>query len=208
MKRPKVLDAPGRVNKPLAGAVGGLVFNLLYGGYHVVMGGVSRSWWLLTVGAYYAVLSVLRFAALITRRREELVRGVTGWMLMLLSLPIFGTVILSAVEERAVPGHMIFVIAMATYCFAKLTAATVNLVKARLSPSAGLLTLRNVSFADACVSIFTLQRLMLVSFGDMEPKTRLAMNLATGTAVCLAVLLLGWSLARSSGEPPRNPQGK
>ena len=88
-------------------------------------------------------------------------------------------------------------IAIAVYAFSKMTIATVNFVKSRQSTSAKLITLRNISFADAFVSIFSLQRLMLVSFEGMTETEIQIMNLATGSAVCIIVFLLGLNLMRN-----------
>ena len=68
------------------------------------------------------------------------------------------------------------------------------MVKARRSASPALKTLRNISLADACVSIYTMQRSMLVSFPGMEATHILVLNIFTGTAVWMVVLLLGINL--------------
>lgn len=178
-------------------ALGSLLFNLAFGAYHLVFGAVSGSWWLLTLGVYYLILSVVRFAVLRVRKKERFITLFTGWMLMTLSLPLVGTVILSVVRDRGHTIHMIIMIAMAAYAFAKITLATVNLVKSRRSKSATLITLRNISFADAFVSIFALQRSMLVSFEGMTEWEIQIMNAALGSAVCVVVFLLGINLVRN-----------
>ena len=116
---------------------------------------------------------------------------------MLLSIPLVGTVILSVVRDRGQQFHMIIMIAIATYAFTKITLATIKLIKARRSTSATLITLRNISFADAFVSIFALQRSMLVSFEGMNETEIIIMNAVLGSAVCIIVFLLGLNLVRS-----------
>ena len=116
---------------------------------------------------------------------------------MVLSIPLFGTVILSVVRDRGHEYHMIVMIAMAAYAFTKITLAAINLVKSRRSASRVLLTLRNISFADAFVSIFALQRSMLVSFEGMTETEILIMNAVLGSVVCIIVFLLGWNLVRN-----------
>ena len=113
---------------------------------------------------------------------------------MALSVPLVGTVILSVVRDRGHKLHMIIMIAMAAYAFTRITLAIINLAKSRKSPSTKLITLRNISFASACVSIFALQRSMLVSFEGMTETEIRIMNAATGSAVCILVVLLGLSL--------------
>lgn len=182
-------------------ALGGLALNVAFAAYYIIFGALSRSWWLLTLGAYYAVLSLLRFVVLRVKRGERFVTKATGAMLTLMTLPLVGTVLLSLIEDRGTRHGTIIMIAIAAYAFAKISIATVSLIRSRKSNSARVVTLRNISFADACVSIFSLQRSMLVSFGDMPKETVRAMNGATGAVVCVTVLLFGiYLLTRKSIE--------
>ena len=174
-----------------------LVFNIAFATYHLVMGMVTSSWWLLTLGSYYLVLSVVRFVVLRSKLGERFIAKFTGWMLILLSIPLVGTVILSVVRDRGHERHMIVMIALAAYAFTKITLATIKLIKARRSTSATLITLRNISFADAFVSIFALQRSMLVSFEGMTEEEIVIMNATLGSAVCVIVFLLGVNLLRN-----------
>ena len=174
-----------------------LSFNIAFATYHIVMGLLTSSWWLLTLGSYYLVLSIVRFVVLRSKSGERFIAKFTGWMLIILSIPLAGTVILSVVRDRGHELHMIVIIAMAAYAFTKITLATIKLIKARRSTSATLITLRNISFADAFVSIFALQRSMLVSFEGMTEVEIVIMNATLGSAVCVIVFLLGMNLLRS-----------
>ena len=178
-------------------ALSGLIFNAAFASHHLITGFLTSSWWLLTLGSYYLVLSIVRFVVLRSKGQELFVTKFTGWMLMLLSIPLFGTVILSVIKDRGHELHIIVMIAMAVYAFTKITLATIKLIKARRSTSATLVTLRNISFADAFVSIFALQRSMLVSFEGMRESEIVIMNATFGSAVCVIVFLLGMNLLRS-----------
>ena len=178
-------------------ALASLSFNIAFAGYHLITGLVTSSWWLLTLGSYYLVLSIVRFVVLRSKSKERFIAKFTGWMLIILSIPLAGTVILSVVRDRGHELHMIVIIAMAAYAFTKITLATIKLIKARRSTSATLITLRNISFADAFVSIFALQRSMLVSFEGMTEVEIVIMNATLGSAVCVIVFLLGMNLLRS-----------
>ena len=184
------------MDRTLKLALASLSFNIAFAAYHLVMGLVTGSWWLLTLGSYYLVLSLVRFVVLRSKSQERFIAGFTGWMLMLLSIPLAGTVVLSVVQDRGHELHMIVMIAMATYAFTKITLATIKLIKARQSTSATLITLRNISFADAFVSIFALQRSMLVSFEGMTEAEIVIMNATLGSAVCVIVFLLGLNLVK------------
>ena len=52
------------MDRTLKFALASLVFNIAFATYHLVIGLVTRSWWLLTLGSYYLVLSVVRFVVL------------------------------------------------------------------------------------------------------------------------------------------------
>ena len=117
-------------------------------------------------------------------------------MLMVLSFSLVGTVILAFVKDRGTVFHLIAMLALAVYAFTKITLATIKWIRARKSTSVKMLALRNISFADAFVSIFSLQRSMLVSFEGMSEIEVRIMNVATGSAVCVIIFLLGLNLVR------------
>ena len=185
------------MDRTLKFAFASLVFNLVFAIYHFVLGLITNSWWLLTLGSYYLVLSVVRFVVLLFQTKERFITKFTGWMLIILTSPLLGTVILSAVRDRGYNLHMIIMIAMAAYAFTKITLATIKLIKSRHSKSATLIALRNISFADAFVSIFALQRSMLVSFEGMSADEIVIMNTTIGFVVCIIVFLLGLNLIKN-----------
>ena len=178
-----------------------LACNVAYAIGNCMIGFLTHSWWFITVGAYYAVLTVTRYSVLQIGRRAEgnydtelFARRVTGILLMVLSFCIVGVNVLSAVKDRGTAFHEIIMITIATYTFTKITIAIIGMVKAKRFASPVLKTLRNISLADACVSIYTMQRSMLVSFPGMEATEITLLNILTGTAVWIVVLLLGINL--------------
>ena len=175
-----------------------LLFNMVYSAYHIIFGITTHSWWFFSIGVYYAILSVVRFVVLRHKGKKRFVIHFTGIMLMVLSLSLVGTVILAFVKDRGTEFHLIVMLAIAVYAFTKITLATIKWIKARKSKSVKLITLRNISFADAFVSIFSLQRSMLVSFEGMTEMEIRIMNVATGSAVCIIVFLLGLNLVQQN----------
>ena len=173
-----------------------LLFNMVYSAYHIIFGITTHSWWFFTIGIYYAILSIVRFVVLRHKSKKHFVIRFTGIMLMVLSLSLVGTVILAFVKDRGTEFPLIVMLAIAVYAFTKITLATIKWIKARKSKSVKLITLRNISFADAFVSIFSLQRSMLVSFEGMSEIEIRMMNVATGSAVCIIVFWLGLNLVR------------
>lgn len=177
-----------------------LALNFSYAVGNCIMGFVLHSWWFLTLGIYYTTLSVMRFSVLQINRRQvnddngQFAKKYTGIFLVLLAVDLVGVVILSVVESRGAKMHEIVVITIALYAFTKITLSIINLVKSRHNNNAVIKTLRNISFADALASIYSLQRTMLASFPGLNEGEIKIFNILTGSAVCLSVLLLGINL--------------
>ena len=178
-----------------------LAFNTAYAFGNCIIGFLNPSWWFITVGAYYTVLAITRFSVLLVMRKangsydtELFARRITGILLVVLSFCIVGVNILSAIKERGSAFHKIIMITIAAYTFTKVTIAIIGMAKVKRSASPILKTLRNISLADACVSVYTMQRSMLVSFPGMESAEILLLNIFTGTAVWIIVLFLGINL--------------
>lgn len=178
-----------------------LLFNFAYAVGNGAIGFITHSWWFITVGAYYAVLTTTRFSVLKVMRQanqkadtEVFVKRTTGILLLVLSFCLVGVNVLSAVQKRGTKFHEIVMITVAAYTFTKITAAMIGVVKCGRQAMPITATLRNISFADAVVSLYTLQRSMLVSFPGMAPADILVFNILTGTAVWIVVLFLGINL--------------
>ena len=178
-----------------------LGINIVYALGNCAVGFLAHSWWFVTVGAYYTVLAVARFSVLQIRRKakgdpnmELFARRITGILLVMLSACIVGVNILSAIKERGTVFYEIIMITIATYTFFKIAIAIVGMVKARRTSSPAFKTLRNIALADACVSIYTMQRSMLRTFPGMEEGEILLLNIFTGTVVWMIVLFLGINL--------------
>lgn len=177
-----------------------LTANVIYALGNCAVGVLTRSWWFITVGAYYVILSMARFSVLQVKRKargdhdtELFAKRITGFLLVALSFCIVGVNVLSALKDRGTDFHEIM-ITVATYTFTKITMAIIGLVKVKRVSSPVVKTLRNIALADACVSMYTMQRSMLVSFPGMKPEEIQIFNIMTGTAVWIIVLFLGINL--------------
>ena len=182
------------MNRPIPTAHLSLVADAAFAAYHWIFGIQSSSWWLLTLGTYYLILSIVRLVIVKSQKKGRFIARFTGLMLMILSVPLVGTVILSIIRDRGLQLHPIVMITIAAYAFGKISLATVNIIKSRHSSEWAQITLQHVSLADAFVSIFALQRSMLVSFEGMSAKDSIIMNMVVGSAVCIIVFGLGLHL--------------
>ncbi len=78
-----------------------LAINVAFSTYNIIIGFTSQSWWLLTLGTYYAVLSIIRFTVLRSKKENRIfLKRFTGILLVITSIPIAGTVILTTVKDR------------------------------------------------------------------------------------------------------------
>lgn len=176
------------------------VWNIAYALGNLALGWLQESFWFLTMGAYFLVLSVMRLGCLNALRvRTEKVKYIgrfIGILLILLCLVLAGSVVLSHRLDVNTPVHSIIMISIAAFTTAKTTLAVINAVKAHKTGDPVWTALRNISCVDAAVSILSMQRSMLVSFGDMPPDQIQLMNLLTGMGVCVAVFAFGVALLR------------
>ncbi len=178
-----------------------IAFNIAYALGNCILGFLSYSWWFITVGAYYVVLTITRYSVLQVSSKangdydmELFARHITGILLVVLSFCIVGMNIMAALKDRGTAYHKIIMITIATYTFTKIIMAILGMLKAKCATCPVRKTLRNISLADGCVSIYTMQRSMLVSFPGLEAADIVLLNIFTGTVVWIVVLLLGINL--------------
>lgn len=181
-------------------ASGSLVINIAFALYNCVLGIMDGSIWFLNLCVYYAILSGMRFRCVMTERRvrhgnetasEEVAAFFAGIMLIIMSLVLSGVICYSTIAEVAVAHGLIVMIIIAMYTFYKNIIAIRNLIRVRKDGSPLMVTLRDISCADAAVSVLSLQRSMLVSFEGMDAAEMKMMNCVTGAFVCAVVLALG-----------------
>lgn len=177
----------------------GFCINALYGIYTGILGVAGRSWWFVALAAYYIVLAVTRFAVLLSMKHspaetERFISRFIGAMCIFLAVTMAGVTFLSFQADRGVRHHEIVMISIAVYAFTKISLAIIGMVQSWKGAGSALKCLRNLSLTDAAVSIFALQRSMLVSFAGMSAANVQLMNALTGTAVYLFIALLGINL--------------
>ena len=182
----------------VTGAAATLAVNLLYGTGHAVLGLMDGSVWLLVMAAYYILLGMMRFGAVLTEYKhasEHFVMRFCGGMLMALALVMGAATVISLIQERAVPHGIVIMLIIAIYTFWKMTMAIVHTVQAHQSGTPLTRTIRNITLASALASLMTMQRSMLVSFqGEATAQEMMILNICTGAVVCLLVFLMGLNM--------------
>ncbi len=178
-------------------AIISLAINIVYALGNFALGIWGKSYWFLTIGAYNLILAVMRFSVVLCNRRSKekasgsFVSNFVGIMLVLLGFVLSGSVYLSVKFDVSKSFHEIIMIAIATYTFTKITIAVINYVKKNKFNSHIITSLRGIALCDAAASVYSLQKSMLVSFDGMEQQDIQLMNILTGVAVCVFVVVLG-----------------
>lgn len=190
-------------------AICGFAVNLLHALYNGALSVISHSIWFLSLFAYYTILSSMRFGVIMQACRnistENFITRFCGIMLIEMSFVLSGVLYLSVTNNVAVKHQEIIMITIAAYTFYKVVLAIVNTVKIRKENSLLLSTIRNIGCADAAVSILSLQRSMLVSFGEMGRDRIYMMNALTGAGVFIVIIALGISMiVKSSKRTSKN----
>ena len=187
----------------MVSAMAAFVFNLFYALYHCVLGIINCSLWFISMGAFYGVLAMMRFSAVLFDRKHRksfsndmdvFVMKFSGVLLIVLGVVLAVVNYISLSQDIATKYEKITMITIATYTFCKIVIAIVRAVKQRKHSSSLLRMIRNINYAEVSASILTLQRSMLVSFDSMDKRQVRFMNAMTGAAVCLFVLVLGLSM--------------
>lgn len=172
--------------------------NLLFAIYNCVIGLASYSWWFVSLGAYYIILSIMRVAVIIfsaeNRKNEKFIMQFSGVMIFVLSIVLCGIVYMTIEKDVATKYPEITMITIALYTFTKITLAITGFIKSRKNHRPYVKTLRSIAFADSVVSIYSLQRSMLVSFEGMTYNNIALFNTLSGVGMCLIVIFIGLNL--------------
>lgn len=200
--------------RTLVTAACGTAINLGFTVYNGIWGILNHSVWFITMAVYYSLLGGMRFFSIQAKRkadmererekafrREIAVMKGDGVVLLLMTTALGSIVFYKITGNMVTPYSAELAIATAAYTFYKLIFAVRNMLKVRGLGSLILTAVRNIAFADALVSLFSLQVLMMVSFSSESSETyEVMMNSITGLMVCATVILMGIWMVRASGD--------
>lgn len=188
---------------------GGLLFNICFAVFKVVMGIIYQSEWLFAIAGYNTVLSIMRFMLVnadlhkIKTAEEELSRKkavrsciLCGRLMLVLNIAVFVIVAMIVFDRHTItyPGFIIF--AIAAYTFYCMTTAIINIIRYRHLENPVLYAVKRISMAKALVSIFTLQAAMLTQFGTADLIQTSLANAATGLSVCVIITVIAVLMLR------------
>ena len=179
-----------------------LVISLLYALFYGVQARRGSSLWFLTLAFFQAVLASVRFFIALyylrgtkDARAERLRYRFCGYFLLLLSLAVVG-LSLAQIRFGAPPAHSFLIYGTAAYTFFSLGLALRNVLRFRKSGRLIVLANKDLCLSQALVSLFTLQAVLLVTFGDGNSRTSLLFTSILGFAVFAAILGIALRILR------------
>ena len=202
-------------------AFGSMLATALFAVYNGYIGLFHDSSWHKGIAVYYLLLMGIRFFLLYAehddfRRRasggpegRSLIPLTALFLLLNLSLPAPFAMMVK--QEKTVSLTLIPAIAMAAYTVYKISLASFHLKRKNRSANAHVRLLRTINFADALVSIITLQNtLIMVNSPGGNPGMLPLTAISSGAAWLVIVLLSAYSLVRAvhAAEEPEKPRKK
>ena len=174
-----------------------LIFSFVFGIFNGALSIISKSVWFLMLSIYYIALSVGRLGIYYYKKNKEqnrlssikLYRN-SGLFLLVMNFAIGVAVLQIVFIERGFKYPGLFIYAVATYAFTKITLAIINISKTRGAENYTELSLRSMNLIDAGVSILALQTALLTEFSEADADFRIANGL-TGSAVFIFTLVFG-----------------
>lgn len=182
-------------------AAGSVLFNICYITFGIIIAALEKSAWLGVLVGYHVFLIVPRATVFYIKKRGDGKREIQnvrayaycGFALTLLALAVV-PVIRMVMDDQNTYNYfasgIVYVTTIAVYSFAKLGIALYNLRKVRKYDDMSLKAIKNVSFADALISIFALQAMMLKELGSGTADPAV-LNPVVGGLVSFGIFAMG-----------------
>ena len=180
----------------------GLGWNLFYALFNVILGIHFRSYWFLSLFAYYLLLGIMRGYVVLWRHRSRDLAGPMfrngGIGLIILSV-FLSFVICMGIAEKHNPWYPKTVIyAIAALTFYMTVMAIISAVKAHGRDNATYILLRDIALVSVIGSVLSLERSMLGMFGVPEDSFTDMMEEVTGAVGVALILMIAVLLLRRS----------
>ena len=192
-----------------------LVNNTAYSILYAVMAFIQKSYWLTALALYNFVLTISRFMLIkrynSAKKKNDNQRLIyelktyksCGILILLMSATMTGIIKLLISEGKDATGE-IFTITIAAYTFYCFIIALINIVKFKKENSPILLASKNVCFARALMSLFSLQISMFSQFGGLENNNETIMNIVVGFVICMGCVSMAVVMIIKSNKYIKN----
>lgn len=180
-----------------------LAINIAYTVFNIVLAIISSSLWFGAIGMYNSILMILRGDTILSRHKNP-----KSSYLRCAILLIFLSIFLSLAVWQMVANNLSFnypdltIYAFAAYAFYKIISAIISLAKTR-NENLTIKATKRIGFADALVSILSLQTALLSTFSD-DTMNQGAFNAATGAIVCALTLAIGITMLITAIKEKKN----
>ncbi len=178
-------------------AVCSLIVNLGFVAFNTAFAIWTGSIWYASLAGYYFLLSGLRAGVFyLDKRAKGEERSLwknyrlCGAALFALDLAMAVAVTYMVVAGKPTKYSEIMAIVFAAYTFYKLSLAIWNIFKAKRTQDLQVQAFRNISLADAAISLLSLQTTLVSTFA-VEGTDMTILNALTGACVCLMTVALG-----------------
>ncbi len=183
----------------------GVLFDIAYIVFSVVMAVLAQSVWYGSLAVYHFLLSLLRGILLILERKAKKRSAddknayyvtqiknyrLCGIALLVLEVAMVVPVTLMVLQQQPTRYTTLTAIVFATYTTYRVVLAIVNSVRAKNKYDPHVQSLRNISLANAAVSLLSLQTALLATF-SAETESMAGVNAGTGFLVCAFVIAMG-----------------
>ena len=183
--------------------------NIMYALAQAVFAILTKSVWFGALATYYIALSLIRGGIIyVSRKRKKRGENFTlqqqvkayrncGIYLMILNFALVGAIVQMVVSNQGFKYAGIMIYVVATYTFYKLGMSIYNIIKASKNKDYTIQSIKNISFADALVSLLALQTALLEAFSqNYQPYLP---NSLTGAAVSITIIGLGiWMIVKGN----------
>jgi len=170
------------------------LWHFAYSAFNGAVAYYYRSYWFLTLSVCELLLGFM--ALRITQNQNDPNLSARAFLkrsalsMLLLSVVFSGLTILTIREDRNPVKNKILMIAIAAYTFILAGIAVSNALKVYREKTPASVAQRNLSCASTAGSMLSLERAMLLTFGDPSPEQILTIEAWSGLAVFMLLLML------------------
>lgn len=177
-----------------------LLYNAAYALFNLVLAWSYQSKWYLMMAMFFFPLCIMRFLLLMELKKNGeddcrlSILHASGAIMLFLVLVMASIVYVTSIRQVTEGHGEIVMITIATYTFTKLGFAIVRTIKDRKNSRLSSRSIRDISYSELAASMLSLQRTMIISFGNENHEWAHMMNIISGSAACLFIAAIGISM--------------
>ena len=179
------------------GVLFGLVLNVGYIVFNLVLGIMSENVWYISVSAYYTLIVVLRYMLIgdSGENTGQIYAKTVGTLITVLFLPMTGIIIYTVLTDRFLLSQRAPIVVFALYAAFGIMRALYGILFSKRKEAAAYRMAHFIRLSLALISLFNFQ-ISLISMLSINRRIALTLNFITGGSVSFSMLLL----AKISGK--------